>query len=512
MHISNSKLASIALLVLVIAASTLFAVNRLAEPETFLMLKTGGYILQTHTVPTHDIFSYSAAGAPWVAHFWLTAVLFYLVYGLGSAGSLILVVALFALTTFIFLFATVRLRTFSIILPLVIAVPLLTLTSPLWSARPQIVTYLFSVLLIYLLERARVRGHYAPLWVLPVLFLFWANSHAGVILGLLILWLFAGASLWRSRHTLVSRQPLQILAIATLSTLAVLVNPNGHLILSFSFSFSSVANTLAFTEWFSLLERLQTWQAKVFLTLMVSSALFFIRQTCIRYRRSGSFDLFDIGLFAGAFVLPLLAVRHTILFPLLALPIMSVELSRFVNEKYGPDFIDRLEIKWRNAFLVLGCALVIFAGFTAYRTLKDGLFDRQRLGMGAVDFIQNQNIKGPLFNNENGDYLVWRLWPQEMVFIDGRNDVYRGKPLDEFLTIFLGRPGWQNLVDDRYKINYFILWYGEDAAYRQNLNLAERLFREDNFKAVYRDANSLVLLRNTAENQAVVKKFAVPLF
>ena len=40
---------------------------------------------------------------------------------------------------------------------------------------------------------------------------------------------------------------------------------------------------------------------------------------------------------------------------------------------------------------------------------------------GAADFILAHHITGPMFNTyEMGGYLIWRLWPQERVFVDGR--------------------------------------------------------------------------------------------
>jgi hypothetical protein len=41
--------------------------------------------------------------------------------------------------------------------------------------------------------------------------------------------------------------------------------------------------------------------------------------------------------------------------------------------------------------------------------------------VAAADFILQNRIPGPLFNTwEDGGYLIWRLWPQQRVFIDGR--------------------------------------------------------------------------------------------
>src|SRR6202043_1125535 len=44
-----------------------------------------------------------------------------------------------------------------------------------------------------------------------------------------------------------------------------------------------------------------------------------------------------------------------------------------------------------------------------------------RFPSGAADFLLAHGVTSPMFNTyEYGGYLMWRLWPQERVFIDGR--------------------------------------------------------------------------------------------
>ena len=46
---------------------------------------------------------------------------------------------------------------------------------------------------------------------------------------------------------------------------------------------------------------------------------------------------------------------------------------------------------------------------------------RWRYPAGAADFLLANHIDAPLFNTyEYGGYLMWRLWPRQRVFIDGR--------------------------------------------------------------------------------------------
>ena len=45
-----------------------------------------------------------------------------------------------------------------------------------------------------------------------------------------------------------------------------------------------------------------------------------------------------------------------------------------------------------------------------------------RYPAGAADFLLAHHVAGPIFNTyEYGGYLIWRLWPEQRVFIDGRS-------------------------------------------------------------------------------------------
>lgn len=138
---------------------------------------------------------------------------------------------------------------------------------------------------------------------------------------------------------------------------------------------------------------------------------------------------------------------------------------------------------------------------------KKPLIDGRLLPVGAVDFIKSENIQGTMFNDASqGGYLIWRLWPEEKVFIDGRSEVYLGAPIEDFLAIMRTAPGWESLVNDKYKINYFILWYREPL-YALVGNLFAKLATQMNFRLVYWDDAAIILLRDAPENRPVIEKY-----
>src|SRR5689334_7950950 len=52
----------------------------LNDPDTYLHIAAGRWMLAHQALPTQDPFSHSLAGAVWVAHEWLAEVIFAAVY------------------------------------------------------------------------------------------------------------------------------------------------------------------------------------------------------------------------------------------------------------------------------------------------------------------------------------------------------------------------------------------------------------------------------------------------
>src|SRR5512132_1298074 len=69
------------------------AAREITDPDFWWHLRTGQYIVENATIPHGDIFSYTNAGQTWVTHEWLSEVIMYAVYRLGSYPALIVVFA-----------------------------------------------------------------------------------------------------------------------------------------------------------------------------------------------------------------------------------------------------------------------------------------------------------------------------------------------------------------------------------------------------------------------------------
>ena len=153
---------------------------------------------------------------------------------------------------------------------------------------------------------------------------------------------------------------------------------------------------------------------------------------------------------------------------------------------------------WAPAILAATGAAAVFA---------HGNFSQLRVAAwtvpeGAADFLLEHHITGPMFNTyEQGGYLIWRTWPQERVFIDGRalsETVYRqynqilfnaGSSADQVT-------GPREELLDRYGIQVVVMNtmdYVSGAMYPLTLALANPIGAE--WELVYDDSQSVIFLR-----------------
>jgi hypothetical protein len=231
----------------------LVCIDATGDPDVWWHLRTGQWIADNLSVPHAELYSYTAAGAPWVVHEWLSELIFWLVYrGVGLAG-LAVVVGLIAWSGLLALAKLARqhgARGISIGLVLLLGAKAL---QPVTGTRPQMFTFALLCWTLVLLD-SHVRRGGRRIWLLIPLFLLWANLHAGFAVGLGILGLaLVGAlldALWQHRVDGVLRRRLGEAAVAlTLGGLVALLNPNGINLYRLAVSGSTPAAHRLIQEW-----------------------------------------------------------------------------------------------------------------------------------------------------------------------------------------------------------------------------------------------------------------------
>src|SRR5438067_244001 len=125
------------------------------DPDVWWHLRAGQEIVASHHVPRQDSFSYTRYGQPWIAHEWLSEVIFYVIFrAAGWAGLMVAFAALIA-STFLLLYRQCAGRPY--VAGLVVALGAMA-TVPSWGVRPQMFSMLLAAVFLALLAKARRSG------------------------------------------------------------------------------------------------------------------------------------------------------------------------------------------------------------------------------------------------------------------------------------------------------------------------------------------------------------------
>lgn len=163
-------------------------------PDVGWLLRTGHYIVHTHSIPAHDLYSWTYPHRAWVVYQWLFEALLsearHFLSLLNLSRAFILVVMI------VYVWGPVmagRARRAPLIWSVPIAGLVLQMISINMELRPMIVTSLFLWLQYEVIEAFREGrlGMRGVLLILMPAYVIWGNSHMGVSLGLLSLLLFA---------------------------------------------------------------------------------------------------------------------------------------------------------------------------------------------------------------------------------------------------------------------------------------------------------------------------------
>jgi len=517
-------------LVLACATVVLLAVfsHAFGDADGWWHLKTGQYIVQQHRLPVPDPFSFTTEMGqplypeePMIRHFnltheWLSQAIFYAAYAVGGFGG---VVALRTLLLFSFCalagLLTYR-RTKEFYWAVAAGLAAANVIDVLAVERPHIFTYVLLAATLLILERGR------PLWLLPPLFLFWANCHGGFVLGWVALGGYCAQAVWLRWRGRPRADERRLLSVTACSVLAAGLNPNGFRIFQVLASYRRSGMQASILEW----QPPHYGELSVYTVLLYSGAL------CLLWagRRARLVDWLLFALFAVASVSALrngflIALAGPVIvaayFPwkramawvgqglLLALAISTYWNMGGAGQWMKPLAVaaalaavcflaarGRMRIAEAGVAVALACAAYAqSASPRAFRFIAGEDFWPQ----GAADFMLAHRIAGPMLNNyHQGGYLIWKLWPRERVFIDGRalneavfRDAYRMITLDSSG----GRDPAQLLNDYGIEV---ILMSGIEFTSGQPYSLPTALLvlPKTEWKLVYQDHMDMIFMRH----------------
>jgi hypothetical protein len=472
-------------------------------------LRTGALVLQGG-VPRADPFSFTAAGTPWVDHEWLAQVAMLLLHrGVGPAFLVLLKSALLCALVF----RTARHLEREGHGPAGIAVllvPALVGGAFRFDVRPELATLLLVPACLALAVRARRTGGLAPLATIPALTALGANLHVGVIVIPPCLALAAAATWLGSAQD--RRFAGRLALTAAVSALAVGANPYGYRLYAVPFELRAL---LAGLPWPNL-----EWVRPTLATLpllYVCGALALL----ILLLGWRALDPITTPALLASLALAMAHARNAgLLFLLLpwglARPlrdlverVKDIPLYRrgTAEEQVRPGFI--------AAAVLLVCGIPLLFWLQPQTSLGLGV-DRDNEPSGLVDFLEQERLGERLYNDVKfGGYLVWRRFPAEKVFVDGRNEIY-GELLHDIAASMKGPDTWKAFLErrgiDAAMLRYQptlqkVLYKAPDGTQHPGERaFAATYFPRSDWAIVYWDDDGMILVRRDQAHEDLIAK------
>ena len=424
----------------------------LQDGDTGYHIRTGQYILATHQVPAHDLFSFSRPGAAWYAWEWLADVVFALLQAWAGLKGVVLFSAALLTAVFTLVMRDALRRGANSLIALGLLFMAINASYIHLLARPHIFTLLFAPVSMLLIAADR-RQRSARIWLLVPLTVLWANLHGGFsilfpLLGLLVIGSAVEAYLERSRRAERVSDCLRYAGLSLACGLGSLINPYGIQL------HKHIFQTLG-AKW--LLDTVSEFRSPSFHSGPDAFLiLLFLAMAAVAplVQKGKITEALWLGFLAYC---ALVSVRHIPIFALLAVPIVAVEVTcwwdrwtRFQSPKSALRIVDDIAAQMRagfNRMTIWGPVLVVAVALGGWVTWPTDI-SADDCPRAMIQRHAQQIATARIFTMDQwGDYLIYHYYPRQRVFIDGRSDFYGQQMAAEYNKIRGGQPAWKELLD-----------------------------------------------------------------
>ncbi len=458
----------------------------LNDPDTYLHIAAGRWILAHRALPMQDPFSHSMPGASWISSEWLAQIILAMVYGGFGWGGVVLIAAA-SVAVAVALLTHFLLRWFAPLPALIAAVAAAAVLQAHALARPHVLALPLLVLWSGLLLAARDADRPPPFAALAVMAL-WANLHGSFMFGLALAGFLGGEAVLqpgagRSRWAEARRWSAFVLA----ASIAALLTPYGVDGLVQPIRLIRMpALQATFAEWLS-----PDFQKSPALELWILGVLLIGFATGVRL------TLTRLVLLLGLVHMTLQHARHGDVLAIVGPLALAAPLGRSLaalTARQAPSRLTgwaaRLAGPPGVAAAVLTLALAVALALpTALRPIVRT--DDAVTPEAALTAATRLGLSGPVFNSEIfGGYLIFRGVPD---FIDGRIEMYGN---DFLATDYQAERGSEAVLKEllgRYHIAWTLLLPGAGA-----VGVMDRLA---GWERVYADNRAVIHARIAASRR-----------
>lgn len=461
-----------------------------------------------------NVYSYTNPGHSFANHHWLYGVFVYCINSIVGFDGIVIFKIILLLFSFGLLFYT-ALRRANFWLVALFSIPTILILMGRGSARPEMFSYLFTVIFIYFLSSLEENPKSKKVfWLIPIQLL-WANIHILFPAGVAIVgafWLSATIKNWKGavKNLLVRKLTLVLFFVSAIS----FANPFGINGVIYSLKANTVGAARVFSaevqsiaDVFKVEPRSEYIGAAIFVPMLIVLGLSFIVG---RKKKNISYLVMSIAFALLSFKI----IRGLPIFALVFLPAVTSNLDGLYNRISG-----YIRVHWSQIWGLLKVVVpVFFIVFLIFGTLvwRHRLHPYQIFGVGItetsndpVKFFKDNGLKGPILNDTDiGSYLIYHLYPEEKVFADNRfGDAYTKEFLEnEYQQLFEDDSVWRDMLN-KYKFNTIILNH-----YNRGGSVPEFIYSrvyDPQWVWVYAGRDAVIFVRNVPENEAVIRKYAI---
>jgi tetratricopeptide (TPR) repeat protein len=470
LKVTTPRLLGLVLGLLLAAHLILVGFFQLTSEDTWWHLKQGELYVTSRSLPAQDPFAFTTAGREWIKYSWAADILFYLIFRAAGLPGLVLLRLFMVLLIALVLYRLLRgcgLHPLASVLLVFMAS--LALRFRLF-VRPEILSFLLLLAIMFILLRLQAWPPRAAYALLPVQ-VAWINVHASFVFGFGLAGLVLLANLlpgvrvapgWGCLR--LDRARVRHLATAVVCLpIAGLLNPHGLALLLFPFRQNRMTRLTGFSEWMEVwkLPGIDPvwWEVIIVLGLVI---LAFVTTALLLLAWEGRIDPVGWGIVLSMGTYAVFRNRAVPYFVLATLPLMALALVRIAD--HLPAKAAGRSSQWLERAGALACLLALSGSIVDQGLLTS----RVPLGFGvapyifpegAIAFLERYRLDGRVFNSYKfGGYLIWRRWPANQVFIDGRYDtvLFDEALLEAYLLAHLS-PAALDRITAAYEVEILLL-------------------------------------------------------
>jgi len=476
-------------------------------------VKLGEIILKTSSVPTTNLFSYTFQNFHYINTHWLSELIFYIIFSKVGFHGILIFTSLIVLFTFFILTSYLRFKNISIFALAITYILYIGILFERTEVRPEIFSFLFLTLFVTILYKNKEKQT-KLIFLLPFIELIWVNTHIYFIMGILVTILFLLDELLvenpkkllffiNNKYSVPKHTSLLILIFVCI-ILVTFINPDSFSRVIYPFNiFNNYSYSIQENQNIFTLQQI-TPRLPIILFEITTVLLFCI--LIMNRKKSKSVDWMLVICFA---IIAASADRNLPLFVFATFIPFAMNLSAILTN------ISKKGIKLENIhksiikFIGYVCiVLFLLLEIKSFISTSGIGWEEPKSFESSVDFFITEKLHGHIYNNfDIGSFLIYKMYPKEKVFVDGRPEAYPANFNQTIDMPIQNDPQLFQKAMKRYHFNVIIFAHSYQIPW--TAKFVNAIINNPDWKLVYLDGYAFIMVKNNEENKTVINRFAI---